>query len=263
MSELIYSVVAPVYGGDEEGQNLLKNLIARVKKNEVTMCHQRGYILPDDVIEYFGINCTSEASVKEKIPLHTFFEERSPLRSDTGKGSFFLRSLCDTYGVARSNDVVSVIYIDNKKNQKSLLQQDLSNAIGKSDVNVVLNRILKEFLTHVIVIVGGKLTHDARTSLLSNPSCRVEIWTYDDLAFDRSIHSMVPRHRICDMSSMIKKVKKSELPEISVEDIQARWIGARVGDLIEITHLSYGLRGLVSGFPRYRLVVGRSIVVHK
>lgn len=252
----IYSLVAPTDDNESSNQNILKDFIARVKANEVKMCHQRGYTISNDVLNFFNV---SNSTTSTTASFEDFFLKKVKEKSTKGKGSIFLKSLCDTY-LDTSGGSVNIIYLDNTKNESSSIDNALAAAIGKSDVNVVLNKILKDLLKHVIVVVGGKLTKEAKQSLFSSPSCRMEIWSYDDLAFNRCNHSMVPRHRICIDTS---KLNKKEIPEMSYEDIQARWIGASIGDVVEISHKLYGMKGIATGFPTYRLVVGRPLVIHK
>jgi DNA-directed RNA polymerase subunit H (RpoH/RPB5) len=61
------------------------------------------------------------------------------------------------------------------------------------------------------------------------------------LNFDISQHRKVPKHRILsqdEVEKMMKEyniVKLKTLPKIDSQDAMAKWIGARPGDVIEIT----------------------------
>ena len=69
----------------------------------------------------------------------------------------------------------------------------------------------------------------------------VQIFYEPHLNFDISQHRKVPKHRILSQDEVDKMmneyniVKLKTLPKIDSQDAMAKWIGARPGDVIEIT----------------------------
>lgn len=85
----------------------------------------------------------------------------------------------------------------------------------------------------------------------------IQLFEIRHLQFDISAHRKVPRHRIlkqAEMEAVFKEFNVSnatQLPKIDSQDAMARWIGARPGDVIEIT----GLCEASGENRRYRLCV--------
>ena len=80
----------------------------------------------------------------------------------------------------------------------------------------------------------------------SNPKNQLmQIFNIRYLQFDISTHRKVPHHRIMDdeeINILQKKMNltdlKLQLPWIDSQDAMAKWLGARTGDVIEISRLS-------------------------
>jgi len=73
----------------------------------------------------------------------------------------------------------------------------------------------------------------------------MQIFNIRYLQFDISTHRKVPQHRLLDHEEIMKLEKKmnitnlkSQLPWIDSQDAMAKWLGARTGDVIEISRLS-------------------------
>lgn len=71
----------------------------------------------------------------------------------------------------------------------------------------------------------------------------VQIFYQSHLNFDISKHRKVPKHRIISDEEAQKLLKEynltklSSLPKIDSQDAMAKWVGARPGDVLEITGL--------------------------
>jgi DNA-directed RNA polymerase subunit H (RpoH/RPB5) len=82
-----------------------------------------------------------------------------------------------------------------------------------------------------------------RQHLMVKENTLVQIFHISHLNFDISKHRKVPKHRILSEDEITKVMKKynfeklKSLPKIDCQDAMARWIGARPGDVVEITGL--------------------------
>lgn len=97
-----------------------------------------------------------------------------------------------------------------------------------------------------ILIVS--LTYPSETTLTAlrnyirdRKNTLVQIFEIRHLQFDISKHRKVPKHRIISddektkLMKDLKITKFKQLPKIDSQDAMARWIGARPGDVIEVT----------------------------
>lgn len=69
----------------------------------------------------------------------------------------------------------------------------------------------------------------------------IHIYVYDYSYFssERPKHKFIPRHRICSIEEekeILKSLftKKIDLPKIRINDVMCVWLGAEIGDIIEI-----------------------------
>lgn len=82
-----------------------------------------------------------------------------------------------------------------------------------------------------------------RQHLMVKENTLVQMFHISHLSFDISKNRKVPKHRILSNDEITKITKKynfenlKSLPKIDSQDAMARWIGARPGDVIEITGL--------------------------
>ncbi len=82
-----------------------------------------------------------------------------------------------------------------------------------------------------------------RTHLANKENTLVQMFYISHLNFDISKHRKVPKHRLLSQEEVTKLMKTynienlKNLPKIDSQDAMARWIGARPGDVVEITGL--------------------------
>jgi DNA-directed RNA polymerase subunit H (RpoH/RPB5) len=96
-----------------------------------------------------------------------------------------------------------------------------------------------------------------RKHIADSKNSMIQLFEIRHLQFDISAHRKVPRHRILkkeEVDAVFKEFNVSsatQLPKIDSQDAMARWIGARPGDVLEIT----GLCEASGENRRYRLCV--------
>jgi DNA-directed RNA polymerase subunit H (RpoH/RPB5) len=82
-----------------------------------------------------------------------------------------------------------------------------------------------------------------RTHLANKDNTLVQMFYISHLNFDISKHRKVPKHRLLTEAEKTKVMKAynienlKSLPKIDSQDAMARWIGARPGDVVEVTGL--------------------------
>ena len=82
-----------------------------------------------------------------------------------------------------------------------------------------------------------------RTYLANKENTLVQMFYISHLNFDISKHRKVPKHRLLTEDEKTKMMKEynidslNRIPKIDSQDAMARWIGARPGDVVEITGL--------------------------
>jgi len=84
----------------------------------------------------------------------------------------------------------------------------------------------------------------------------IETFIHDELKYNVSRHFLVPKHTKCESTEIKKLMEKfnitvKDLPKISREDPQARYLGLRQGEICRITRIS----PTAGEEPYYRLVV--------
>ena len=117
--------------------------------------------------------------------------------------------------------------------------RDLNNFIGFASEN--------NHTSGIIIVSQSKPSEKVLEVLrehISDPENQlVQIFYVSHLNFDISKHRKVPFHRIITDQEKDKLMKDynisklSSLPKIDSQDAMAKWVGARPGDVIEITGL--------------------------
>jgi DNA-directed RNA polymerase subunit H len=113
----------------------------------------------------------------------------------------------------------------------------------------------------IVIVTPGKSSESVLTAIrrraadLEKPL--VLVFELRHLQFDISAHRKVPKHRILlknELEAILKQYhaeSSSLFPRIDCQDPMAKWIGARPGDVLEVT----GLCGASGDNRRYRVCV--------
>jgi DNA-directed RNA polymerase I, II, and III subunit RPABC1 len=127
-----------------------------------------------------------------------------------------------------------------------------------SDKGRMTDGVLKSYIqfcednnyTHGLIIILATSPSENILELVrthnSNPKNQLmQIFNIRYLQFDISTHRKVPHHRLMDSEEIQLLQKrmnitdcKKQLPWIDSQDAMAKWLGARTGDVIEISRLS-------------------------
>jgi DNA-directed RNA polymerase I, II, and III subunit RPABC1 len=148
-------------------------------------------------------------------------------------------------------DVFSAMFSENKQdlvfNKKNGLNKIYvyfyleSKNFGKKELTNILNFVDEKYGSdniNVLIILEDKPTSTIQKELEENKN--IEIFFAKKLMFNITKHVLVPKHKLLNENE-IKEIlnkyqcKKNQLPKIQYDDPVARYYGANVGDVFEIT----------------------------
>lgn len=141
----------------------------------------------------------------------------------------------------KKDDIMQIILHSKQIMEKGLMYDIL--LVTKEKLNSqILNRI-------------AEINSSANTDPIEK-MMYIETFIHDELKYNVSHHFLVPKHTKCEKDEIKKLMEKynitiKDLPKISREDPQARYLGLRQGDVCRITRIS----PTAGEEPYYRLVV--------
>lgn len=150
-----------------------------------------------------------------------------------------------------SFDVFSAMYSENKqdlvfnkKNEENKIYVHFyieSKNFGKKELTNILTVIDEKYGSdniNILIVLEDKPTSTIQKELEENDN--IEIFFAKKLMFNITKHVLIPKHKLLneiEIKDILDKYqcKKNQLPKIQYEDPVARYYGARVGDVFEIT----------------------------
>ncbi|EOB12409.1 DNA-directed RNA polymerases I, II, and III subunit RPABC1 [Nosema bombycis CQ1] len=166
------------------------------------------------MVKYRGYN-TSEKLLT--------FEEFKSLNKDASS----LKFIC-----SHNNKHIAIHFLDQDK-------------IGKATLELILNDYKRENITNVIFISSTKVSSACQSLIHSG----IEIFKEEEMLYNITKHSLVPKHRILTKEEGSKvmdnyRLTVSQMPKILKRDPVCRFLGAESGDIVEITRVSRHSRGV-------------------
>lgn len=142
--------------------------------------------------------------------------------------------------------------LTNRATLKFLAQKDASNMVvhflddekvGRKGLEALIEEYERENIYEIIFITHSSLSPACHTHISLLPRFNIEIFREEELKFNVTKHSLVPRHRILNVfekENVLQrlKLKVENLPKILSTDVISRYYGAKHGDIIEITRKS-------------------------
>jgi len=143
---------------------------------------------------------------------------------------------------------------DNQKgdvNAKIIVEWYSDKRIGIG-IRDIVTKMEKEGIKNALVVVDNNLTAGCRDMIKNIKSTLhiiIDVWTLKESMIFVPDHVFVPKHRICSIqeSKAIckaygikpnKNIKIDMLPHIKCDDVMVKYLGAKKGQLIEITRAS-------------------------
>jgi DNA-directed RNA polymerase subunit H (RpoH/RPB5) len=137
---------------------------------------------------------------------------------------------------------------------------------GKDDIRKILSVYKNPPETFTLILVGNDPTSSALTHLANNRTMvdyYIEFWTLEQLIVSPLMNFTVPKHTIMTEEEIRRELPSARQEDAKkakafvstmkglINDVVARWIGARDGDIVKIVRHSNILSGEL---PDYRIV---------
>lgn len=114
--------------------------------------------------------------------------------------------------------------------------------IGLDEVRRLGTRVTSTGVSTVFVVMAAPFSSSAAKNLdaAQSETFRAVFFTEDELVFNVSRHSRVPRHELLAPTTANRwlqqtKLKRGQIPVLSESDVQARYLDASNGDIIRVT----------------------------
>lgn len=104
------------------------------------------------------------------------------------------------------------------------------------DIAIHIEYLVSNFgLKKFIIIYSDKITAPVKNI----PNKNIQYFHIDELQYNPTIHEWVPQHIVClktELEELLKtyEITKTNLPKISLNDPQIKWLGCNTGTLIRI-----------------------------
>ena len=147
-----------------------------------------------------------------------------------------------------------------KTGKSAVLKVSWPEDANISAIQKIANEAEEEEIKRVILVVNTSVTPQAKIAIrdLKILKVHIEIFTITELQANISKNILVPKHFICPISKRDKILKSysvdpKQIPHIKKTDPMARYLGALVGNMIQIVRDSETMPG--KKIVTFRIVV--------
>jgi len=145
------------------------------------------------------------------------------------------------------------------ENSKTEVYFHNSQKFGKNDFIIWAKDIEEDCECYIIII--NKPSPDALTSTQQfsiSSGIFIQLFTHDELSFNPRDNILVPKHTLLSQQQKEEllislNISTKQLPKIKITDPQAKFLGAKINDIIKIERNSFIL--LNETIPFYRVVI--------
>jgi len=214
-----------------------------VKRTQVEMLADRGYLIPVDEIEMFLENPNSLQPTPELL-------------------ADFVRRYTPENARSFSREAMSATYTDENNNKTYVYFAPLTTKEkqGVSVVNAFIDTSVEMGANVGIIITNEGFTSDARKTLDTLTEPIIQVFFDHQLYINPTTHMMTPRHtRLSpeERRSFLTKYKLQprQILVISIDDPIVRYYGWNVGDIIKIERFNLATnKTMVKSSIAYRIV---------
>lgn len=138
-----------------------------------------------------------------------------------------------------STDAASLKFIAYKGSTPVAVHFLDQDKVGKSSLEILVEQYQKENIRNIIFVSSTKASSACQSIIHSG----IELFLEEELLFNITKHSLVPKHRILseeEKNEILKKMKlkPDQMPKILKRDPVCRYLGAQSGEVVEITRKS-------------------------
>lgn len=157
-----------------------------------------------------------------------------------------LKEMLESRGIKKTEEEVIAAALDDTKMYKYasiLIVFSTKTRVGNSELNAFIKFAEENgYNAGIIIISQTPISESVQDSLIkhisekSNPL--VQIFEIRKLQFNISKHRKVPHHKLLsdeEKAEIVKLYEPDKMPKILCQDEMAKFIGARPGDVVEIT----------------------------
>lgn len=106
-----------------------------------------------------------------------------------------------------------------------------------------MQKLLKNVKNEIIIFISEKRVTNSLQAYTTANNRKILSYVYQQFTIDMTKAPLVPKHRLMEpeeAEAILKKlyIESKDIAGISVNDTQAIWIGAEIGDCVEITRFS-------------------------
>jgi DNA-directed RNA polymerases I, II, and III subunit RPABC1 len=111
--------------------------------------------------------------------------------------------------------------------------------MGKKALEAIMEQYERDNILHLVLVVPLVPSPVVMSMIQLSTKFRIEVFTLEELRFNRSRHQWVPMHRVLSLREKKEvleelKIRPESLPKILRSDVMARYLGAKQDDVIEI-----------------------------
>jgi DNA-directed RNA polymerase subunit H (RpoH/RPB5) len=228
----------------------------RVKKESLILLKDRGFTIPSEEASILNGTMNIDTFINMYNAIKN--DDTHPLREFIYKKSF-RTAMTNTYNRGRETCFVYFADTENSKNKKK--------EISKQEVSVFCKAIADLEVNEAIMI--SNVPSSPAVEALSMNICdktdnrnvgvTVQYFTYEELMFNPLNHIYVPKHRILSSKEAEELARRDKitggmLPQILLFDPICKRLGARPGNIIEVTRKVLIEQSLIEEEISYRYV---------
>lgn len=141
----------------------------------------------------------------------------------------------------RDNGLVLIECVKVDKSPVLIVLTDIDSEIpGKKQAFLKMITFIKKYITHDIILISHKIITTSISEYVKSVGYNISSLSFERFIIDMTRAPLVPKHRLMsedEITILLNQlfIEKRSLPSISINDTQAIWIGAKLGDVVEIT----------------------------
>jgi DNA-directed RNA polymerase I, II, and III subunit RPABC1 len=195
--------------------------LVRVKKTQIEMLEDRGYLIPEDQLQFKNIT----------------YEEFDNRFKNENIEKLFTNILSGEYVHSIDGSKLYVFYPvpTPKQLSSSNIQSVLNLLTTRSDLRKIIIITIKKPSSELKKQIGN--IESKRLHANVKNSIRIQVFLQNELIYNPSKHFLVPKHIILneeEVNELTKRVNLQNLPLILSNDQQIKYLGGETGQVVKV-----------------------------